>query len=282
MKPYKPGVPLTPLPEVEQSKWFGAKKDSNNRPLDPDHPPERPDNAPTHYQVAPGIAMARAALLPGQRGKGGRPTKAQADQKAPDKGARNAVADVREETPPLHNMAPRRRNWEAEYNSAEQEIERKEATALLLARKERLEAIQEETLIRQSNRRLAMGFGAVGINAISALNSAVDEVKRRTKDAGLMQKLSLKELNQIIQTGTTVVSKAQQAIEAMAKAERYILRHPLEDGESEDDDMESMTTDDAMIVLQNLNRSLSAVTKIVRQNPEVVSVQDGEDNGSGS
>lgn len=268
MKPFKPGEVRPPLPEAQIPKWYGAPKDAQGRPLNPKSPPERVELADTHYHVAPGVAMMRPGQLPNRQGKGGRPTKAEAPRPADA-----AIQATRELTPPLHNIAPKGKSWESEYDKAEKEIERAEATALLGARKERLDAIQEETLIRQSNRRLAMGFGAVGINSVNVMNVAVGEIGKRVRDPAQLKELSLKELNQIITTAGSVASKAQQAVESMARAERYILRHPLEDGVSEDDDVAGMTADDAKIVLENLTKSLNASMKIIKKSPDIVATQ---------
>lgn len=273
MKPFKPGEVRPPLPEKEVPKWYGAPKDARGRPLKPDSPPEKVELADTHYHVAPGVAMMRPGQLPNRQGKGGRPTKAEAPKPSDE-----AIQSVRELTPPLHNIPQRGKSWEAEYDKAERDIERAEATALLGARKERLDAIQEETLIRQSNRRLAMGFGAVGINSVNAMNIAVGEISRRVKSPEQLKEMSLKELNQIITTAGSVASKAQQAVESMARAERYILRHPLEDGVSEDDDVADMSADDAKVVLENLTKSLNASMKIIKKTPDIVAVQTGEDD----
>jgi len=282
MKPFKPGQIKPPLPEAKVPKWYGAPKDERNRPLDPSNPPDN-STADGYYHVAPGAAIAAPPKPPNKRGLGGRPTKQEQNDKDPQHGAANAVSAVRESTPPLHSFPPRGKSWEQEYNKAEQEIERQEATSLLAARKERLEAINEETLIRQSNRRLCMGFGAVGINAISTMNTAVKEVQRRVTDKEVLQKLSLKELNQIIATAGAVANKAQQAVESMARAERYILRHPLEDGTPEDDDIADMTPDDAKVILENLTKSLNSSMRIIKSKPEVVATQDTEDDdGTGS
>ncbi len=272
MKPFKPGEVRPPLPEAQIPKWYGAPKDAQGRPLNPKSPPEKVELADTHYHVAPGVAMMRPGQLPNRQGKGGRPTKAEAPKPSDE-----AIQSVRELTPPLHNIPQRGKSWEAEYDKAERDIERAEATALLGARKERLDAIQEETLIRQSNRRLAMGFGAVGINSVNAMNIAVGEISRRVKSPEQLKEMSLKELNQIITTAGSVASKAQQAVESMARAERYILRHPLEDGVSEDDDVADMSADDAKVVLENLTKSLNASMKIIKKTPDIVAVQTGED-----
>lgn len=125
-----------------------------------------------------------------------------------------------------------------------------------------------------------MGFGAVGIGAINVMNSAVGEIQRRVKDEDRLKNLSLKELNQIIATAGSITNKAQQAVESMARAERYILRHPLEDGVSEDDDTEDMSPDDAKIILENLTKSLNSSMRIIKGKPEVVSEQKDEDDES--
>lgn len=276
MKPFKPGAIRPPLPEKESPKWHGAPKDALGRPLDPNSPPEKVQLADTHYQVAPGVAMAKPAQLPNRRGAGGRPTKAE----RPPASAEAAINAARELTPPLHNIPPRGKSWESEYDKAEKEIERQEATALLGARKERLDAIQEETLIRQSNRRLAMGFGAVGINSVNAMNIAVKEISKRVGDPSKLQGMSLKELNQIIVTAGSVASKAQQAVESMARAERYIMRHPLEDGISEDDDVADMTAEDAKVVLENLTKSLNASMRIIKKTPDIVATQSEDQDES--
>ena len=275
MKSFKPGEIRPPLPEKESPKWYGAPKDAKGRPLKPGQPPEKVELADTHYQVAPGVAMMRPGQLPNRQGRGGRPTKAEAPSAAAE-----AIQATRDLTPPLHNIPPRGKSWEAEYDKAEKEIERQEAAALLGARKERLDAIQQETLIRQSNRRLAMGFGAVGINSINVMSIAVGEINKRVRDPEQLQGLSLKELDRIIVTAGGVASKAQQAVESMARAERYILRHPLEDGVSEDDDVADMTADDAKIILENLNKTLSASMKVLRRPPEVIDEPTGEPNES--
>jgi hypothetical protein len=271
MKPFRPGQVKPPLPEKEVPKWYGQPKDAKGRPLDPDTAPEKVELADTHYHVAPGIAMMRPGALPNKRGVGGRPSKAEAPSKAAE-----VIQATRELTPPLHNIPQRGKSWEAEYDKAERDIERQEATALLGARKERLDAIQEETLIRQSNRRLAMGFGAVGINSVNIMNIAVGEIGKRVKDPEQLKSMSLKELDRIIATAGSVTSKAQQAVESMARAERYILRHPLEDGIAEDDDVADMSPEDAKTVLENLTKSLNASMKVIRGTPEVVAVQTRE------
>jgi hypothetical protein len=119
-----------------------------------------------------------------------------------------------------------------------------------------------------------MGFGAVGINAISSMNTAVKEIQRRMGDKSKLEQMSFKELNQVISTAGTITNKAQQAIESMARAERYILRHPLEDGTPEDDDMAEMTAEDAKIVLENLTKSLNSSMRIIKGKPDVVATQE--------
>lgn len=272
MKPFK-GGPRPTLPEVKPPKWYGAPKNAAGKPADPSNPPDH-TIADTHYYVGKGVAMIKPPEHPHIR-----PTKGE-EEAAGKRPAATAITNIREETPPLHNIPPRGKSWEKEYDKAEKEIERKEATALLLARQERLEAIKEETLIRQTNRRLCMGFGAVGIGAINVMNSAVGEIQRRVRDEDKLKNLSLKELNQIIATAGSITNKAQQAVESMARAERYILRHPLEDGVSEDDDTEDMSPDDAKIILENLTKSLNSSMRIIKGKPEVVSEQKDEDDES--
>ena len=271
MKPFKPGEVRPPLPEAQIPKWYGAPKDAQGRPLKPNSPPEKVELADTHYHIAPGVAMMRPGQLPNRQGKGGRPTKAEAPRPADA-----AIQATRELTPPLHNVQTRGKSWEAEYDKAERDIERAEATALLGARKDRLDAIQEETLIRQSNRRLAMGFGAAGINSVNVMNTAVAEIGRRVKNPEKLGEMSLKELNSIILTAGSVASKAQQAVESMARAERYILRHPLEDGVSEDDDVADMSADDAKVILENLSKTLSASMKVLKKDLDIVHTQTDE------
>ena len=62
----------------------------------------------------------------------------------------------------------------------------------------------------------------------------------------------------------------------MARAERYILRHPLEDGVSEDDDVADMSADDAKVILENLSKTLSASMKVLKKDLDIVHTQTDE------
>lgn len=255
---FKPGALRGELPKFTRPKWFGVEK-VDSRPVSPDQPPVHPEPAETHQEVGPNAFQEKFLPLPNKRGKGGRPTKAQALAEGKATPVRQAVAEIEAETPPLHQVPPRGKSWERDYNHREQDETRQEAEDLLEVRKARRLAIQEELTIRSRNRSLAKGFAVVGQGLLLTMGKAANELRARVEKNA--EDLSVRELQQIIQTTGTAVGKAQSAIESMARVERFMDRHELSDAEENKDDLEGLDPEGAKLILENLKRTLDSQVK---------------------
>lgn len=195
---------------------------------------------------------------PNQRGKGGRPTKSEQADAGELEGAEKAIQEVRKQQPPTFSVPPRRKSWEKQYDEEEKSVERQEAEAFLTARKERLSALDEQTTTLRANRRIALGFSGAAMQLLKTMQTAAKELDSRV--SGSPGDLTIKDLQQIIQvTGTTVV-KAQTAVEAMVKTERYVMRHPLDDGSEQTDELDSLDATGAKQILENLSKSIMHIS----------------------
>lgn len=252
---FKPGSLRGELGQFKRPKWFGAEK-VDGRPVRPDlPPPPPPDVAPSHQEVASNTFQEKFTPLPNQRGKGGRPTKAQALEAGKATPARAAVAEVQAEVPPLFQVPPRKKSWEKDYAEREEEATRQDAEALLVAREERRKAIQDETILRKRNRGLAAGFAMVGTRLVATMGLAASELHDRVEKGA--KNMTVKELRDVVQTTGTAVSKAQQALEAMARVERFMERIPLDSGE-EKSDLADIDPAGALLILENLKKTLDS------------------------
>jgi hypothetical protein len=195
---------------------------------------------------------------PNQRGKGGRPTKAEQAAAGELEGAEKAIQEVRAQQPQTFAVPPRRKSWEKQFDEDERSVERQEAEAILTARKERLSALDEQTTTLRANRRIALGFSGAALQLLKTMQTAAKELDGRVSRSP--EDLTIKDLQQIIQvTGTTVV-KAQTAVEAMVKTERYVMRHPLDDGSENADELEGLDATGAKQILENLSKSIMHIS----------------------
>lgn len=195
---------------------------------------------------------------PNQRGKGGRPTKAEQAESGELEGAEKALQEVRKQQPSTFPVPPRRKSWEKQFDEEEKSVERQEAEAILTARKERLSALEEQTTTLRANRRIALGFSGAAMQLLKTMQTAAKELDSRVSRSP--DDLTIKDLQQIIQvTGTTVV-KAQTAVEAMVKTERYVMRHPLDDSNEQADDLDSLDATGAKQILENLSKSIMHIS----------------------
>lgn len=259
------------MPVATRPKWHGVPKDARGRPLRPDaDPPEPPKNADTHYQVHPGAALAKPEALPNQRGSGGRPTKAQA-RDAGKNPAEETITALREKDPKTFTIPPRKSGWEKSFNERELSVEQSEAEAVLSARQERLRAIQEETTIRQANRKIALSFSSVALRGLGVMHAAMTELGKRS-----VEKQSIGELQKTITTCSSAVGKAQASIEAMARAERWIMRHPLDINEEKGDDLDGLDAEGARQILENLKGQIDNTVRLFGKRP-VVAETSGEE-----
>ncbi|TXH57451.1 MAG: hypothetical protein E6Q97_04420 [Desulfurellales bacterium] len=214
--------------------------------------PSEPAEVPPDVYVAP-------AGPPNKRGKGGRPTTGQKAEEGALDGAREVLQTVQEANPPTFQMRPNQSQWAKNFDREERLVEQQEAEAILSARKERLDAIQEQTTILKANRRIALGFSGTAMQLLKSMQRAAAELDKRLVDN--LEDLSFKELREVIQvTGSTVV-KAQSAVEAMVKTERYVMRHPLDLSEEEQDDLAELDPDGAKRILENLSKSVLHIAK---------------------
>ena len=93
---------------------------------------------------------------------------------------------------------------------------------------------------------------------LKTMQTAAKELDTRVSRSP--EDLTIKDLQQIIQvTGTTVV-KAQTAVEAMVKTERYVMRHPLDDGSEQTDELDSLDATGAKQILENLSKSIMHIS----------------------
>ena len=202
--------------------------------------------------------LPSAAAPPNRRGRGGRPTKGQLAEAGALEGAEGALADVRKDNPETFAVAPRRASWEKNYDKAEKEIERAEAEAVLSARQERLSALQEQTTVLRANRQIALGFSGAALRLLTTMQATAKELDSRVRND--VEDLTIKDLQQILQVTGTTVAKAQTAVEAMVKTERYVMRHPLDDDSGPGDDLEGLDAAGAKMILENLSKSIAHIS----------------------
>jgi hypothetical protein len=205
--------------------------------------------------------------LPNEQGKGGRPA---GFQKKEETAAKDAIETVREESPQTFPIPPRK-GWEKQYDAREKEIERREAESILQAREGRLQAIEQETAVLRVNRALALRFSAATLHLVEVTERVAKDLKRKVE---AQDDLSMKDINSILKLTGSTIHRAQSAIGTMAKVERYIHRHPLDDGGVEEDDLAGLDADGAKQILTNLHRSLNAAVKKIE--PIDTTIVDGE------
>lgn len=216
--------------------------------------------------VTPDTQIAEPEGPPNKRGKGGRPTSGQLAERGELTGAKAALQDVQESQPPQFQMRPSQSKWAKDYDREEKIVEQEEAEAILSARKERLSALEEQTTILRANRKIALGFSGTAMQLLKSMRRAAEELDTRLADG--IEDMTLKDLQSVIQTTGTTVAKAQSAVEAMVKTERYVMRHPLDLTDEEQDDLEELDADGAKQILENLSKSIHHISKkFARERP---------------
>jgi len=104
------------------------------------------------------------------------------------------------------------------------------------------------------------------MHLLKSMRRAAEELDKRLADG--IEDMTLKDLQSVIQTTGTTVAKAQSAVEAMVKTERYVMRHPLDLTEEEQDDLEELDADGAKMILENLSKSIHHISKkFAREQP---------------
>lgn len=196
---------------------------------------------------------------PNKRGKGGRPTTGQLAEKGELSGARAALQDVQTAQPPQFHIRPSQGKWAREYDKEERLVEQEEAEAILNARKERLSALEEQTTILRANRKIALGFSGTAMQLLKSMRRAAEELDNRLSEG--IEDMTIRDLQNVIQVTGTTVAKAQSAVEAMVKTERYVMRHPLDLTEEEQDDLADLDADGAKRILENLSKSIHHISK---------------------
>lgn len=218
---------------------------------------------------------------PNKRGKGGRPTNAQVAAVGESEGANKALHEIRAQQPSTFAVKPRRKSWEKDFDNEEKAVERAEAEAILSARKERLNALEEQTTTLRANRKIALGFSGAAMQLLRTMQTAAKELNTRVEEHA--EDLTLRDLQQIIQvTGTTVV-KAQNAVEAMVKTERYVMRHPLDDDGDKGDDLDGLDSAGAKMILENLSKSIAHISGKYAKDTAIIAegaVVEGENAAS--
>ncbi len=239
----------------------------------------------------PGLAIQTIAKLPNQRGKGGRPTKAQSRDAGYMEGAQKAIEEIREANPPLLAAAPHRsgkmeiqRSWEKAYDAREKSLERQEAEAILAARSERLAALEEETAIRRANRKVGVAAGLAAFTMVRTLGDVAERLDKKVRES---KDMSFSELRGAINTLSGSVSKMQSAMETVARLERTITRRPLDEegvNSVSEDDLSNLSVEDAEKILENILKTTyhtakSAGIKIYDGTAEVVETSEEVSNG---
>lgn len=173
--------------------------------------------------------------------------------------ARETLQQVRGKNPPVFKVSQNQEAWEQRYDREEAAIEQAEAESILESRKDQLQAMKDELLVRRINRRIALGFGATGVSLLRTLDKTAKVLETKITEGA--DKMSTKELRDTIQVLSGAVGSSQRAIEAMAKTERYMERHPLTEAASDQDDLDDLSTEQAQLLLTNLAKSLGHITK---------------------
>lgn len=284
---FKPGAHNPTLAKWQRPKWQGAKLNADGLPLSPQEaPPVAPPVAPGFAEIGPGSAAKEPEPLPNKRGKGGRPTKAQARDAGTLEGARAKLEEVRAIHPPQVPVALKQRNktaaesereWEKGFNAHEKEIERKEAEATLAYREDKLDAVNEETLIRRASRKTAMGFGGVAMRLVRVMDDATRKLEEKLKGESA-DDMSFKELQSIISTAGSSIQRASASMEVAARLERLWMRSPLEDEDNGETDDREISAEEAKTKLENVMKAIGAFSarrgiKIV----ETEAVEEGTD-----
>lgn len=223
--------------------------------------------AETHYEIASGVALAKAPAAPGSRLWAGK----KAQEKAEPGAA--ALQEVRQAQPPIIQTPPRRRkDWEADYAKRELNQEQQEAEAILEARAARLKALKQETYIKQGQRSVALKFLGVSTTLLKAMEEMAEDINERATASRLgTARLSNNDLKNLLNAASTTVGRATAAAEAAVKVERLMMATPIDDTSTDEEAMENMSPEDAKKVLENLMRSVESVTsRARREQPPVV------------
>jgi hypothetical protein len=176
--------------------------------------------------------------------------------------AKETLGQIRTKNPPTFKSSKSQETWEERFDKEEMQVEQKEAEAILAARKDQLKAIEDELTVRRINRRIALGFGAAGMTMLGTLNKVANEIGDRITLNG--DKMSSKELRDTVQVLSSAISRSQSAIEAAAKTERWMLRHPLSEADRDDTELDNMTEESAKLLLENLAKQLGHIQKSQR------------------
>lgn len=264
---FKPGAHNPTLTKWKRPKWEGAKLNADGLPLNPrDGVAEAPPVAPGFTEVGSGTAAKEPDPLPNKRGKGGRPTKAQARDAGKLEGARAQLEEVRAVNPPQLPVALKQRNktaaesereWEKGFSAHEKEIERREAESVLAYREDKLDAVNEETLIRRASRKTAMGFGGVAMRLVRVMDDATRKLEEKLKTEKASE-MSYKELQGIISTAGSSIQRASASMEVAARLERLWMRSPLETEENGETDDREIGAEEAKVKLENVMKAISA------------------------
>lgn len=259
---FKPGAVRPELPPWQKPKWEDTKK-VNGRPLRPDLPPEEKPIADGFVEVASGTTVQKMERLPNQRGKGGRPTKAQERDSGKLEGARKVIEEIRETNPPkvpvpglkarTLSADEKARRWEREFNQQEVEVEQQEAEASLLYRRDKLNAIKEETVIRKASRSAAMGFGGVALRLVGVMELSAKELEKRMRESP--EKLSVRDIQTTLSVASSSIQRASGVMEVAARLERLWVRSPLE-GDQAVDPETSMNLEEAKAKVENIMKSM--------------------------
>lgn len=258
-KPFVPG-PGPALPKEHKPLGFKGRK-------------QAAAVADTHYQIAPGVTLPKPLAAPGSRLWKGKKTE-EREQPGPA-----AIQAVREKQPPIVQTPPRRRkDWEADYAKRELTQEQEEAEAILEARAARLKALRQETTIKQGQRSVALKFLGVSTTLLKAMDEMAEDIKTRAEASRLgTAKMSNNDLKNLLNAASVTVGRATAAAEAAVKVERLMMATPLDTADTDEEDMENMSTEDAKKILENLMRSVESVASRNRPAPvEIVSESQEE------
>jgi len=173
-------------------------------------------------------------------------------------GAKATLTQIRQQHPPLLRGG-QTTSWAQGFDQREAAQEQKEAEAALASRQEQLQALDDETTVRRLNRRIAIGFGAAGMGLLKTLQTTAKLLEDRVSLKG--SDMSMKEIRDTIQVLGATILKSQAAMEAAARTERFMVRKPLDSGEGEPDDLADMNEEGAMLILNNLAKSLGNLTR---------------------
>lgn len=171
--------------------------------------------------------------------------------------SQETLTQIRAKNPPVFKRSPQQDTWAQRFDTEEARVEQQEAELALRQRQDEIKAVEEELMTRAVNRRLALGFGTVGVRLLGTMDLAAKKLDSRVKED--LEGMSNKELRETIMVLGTAVQRAQGAIESSAKAERYMARHEIR-RTVDDDDLEDLDSEGAMTILKNLQSSLNSIT----------------------